>query len=130
MVPLVVPAYAAVLALLYVVLALRVIRMRQSERVAIGTGGNARLERAMRVHANFAEYVPLALLLVAFLEPQGSPAWLLHALCVVLVAARVMHAYGVSQERENFSLRTAGMAATFAVLLAASLALLGRAMGY
>jgi hypothetical protein len=72
MVPVIVPSYAAVLVFVYIALAVRMIRMRRSEKVAVGTGGNARLERAMRVHANFAEYVPLALLLITFLELQRA----------------------------------------------------------
>src|SRR5437868_13475935 len=112
MVPVVVPVYAAVLAFIYIVLALRVIRMRQSARVGIGTVGNAVLERTMRVHANFAEYVPFALLLATFVEMQGEPAWRVHLLCLALVAGRLIHAFGVSQERENFRLRVLGMTIT------------------
>ena len=40
----------------------------------------AAASRAMRVHANFAEYVPLALILVAFAELQGQPAAFVHGL--------------------------------------------------
>ena len=58
----VIPAYAALLALLFIALSIRTIRARRAHKVAIGTGGHAAVERAMRVHANFAEYVPLALL--------------------------------------------------------------------
>jgi uncharacterized membrane protein YecN with MAPEG domain len=128
MAPTIVPAYAAALALIYIFLALRVIRSRQTARVAIGTGGNAALARAIRVHGNFAEYVPLVLLLLAFLEMQGWPPWWVHALCLSLVAARLVHAYGVSQEKENFQFRTVGMATTFFVLATSSLALLGGAL--
>ena len=124
MVPVIVPAYAAVLALIYIVLAIRVIRLRRSAKVAIGTGGNAGLERTMRVHANFAEYVPFALLLATFVEMQGAPAWRVHLLCLALVAGRLIHAFGVSQERENIRLRVVGMATTIAVLTAMALSLL------
>ena len=126
MAPTIVPAYAAALALIYIFLALRVIRSRQTARVAIGTGGNAALARAIRVHGNFAEYVPLVLLLLALM--QGWPPWWIHALCLSLVAARLVHAYGVSQEKENFQFRTVGMATTFFVLAASSLTLLGGAL--
>src|SRR3954452_13151620 len=102
MVPTIVPGYAAVLAFLYIALSARVIQARRSAKVAIGTRGNVHLERKMRVHANFAEYVPFALLLVTFIEIQGRPPWLVHLLCLSLVGARVVHAYGVSQEHENF----------------------------
>ena len=102
MVPTIVPVYAAVLAFIYIVLSARVIQARRSAKVAIGTRGDVQLERKMRVHANFAEYVPLALLLATFVEMQGRPAWFIHLLCLALVAGRVIHAYGVSQMHENF----------------------------
>jgi len=124
MVPVIVPVYAAVLAFIYIVLAIRVIRLRQSAKVAIGTGGNAGLERSMRVHANFAEYVPFALLLATFVEMQGAPKWRVHLLCLALVAGRLVHAFGVSQERENIRLRVVGMVMTFAVLAGMALSLL------
>ena len=74
MVPAIVPVYAAVLAFVYIVLSARVIQARRSAKVAIGTRGDVHLERIMRVHANFAEYVPFALLLATFIEMQGRPA--------------------------------------------------------
>ena len=128
MVPYIVPVYSAVLALMYIALSARVIQIRRSAKVAIGTRGNVRLERATRVHANFAEYVPFALLLAAFVEMQSRPAWLIHLLCLALLVGRVIHAYGVSQEHENYRLRTAGMATTFAVFAVIALLLLTRAV--
>jgi uncharacterized protein len=86
MVPTIVPVYAAVLAFIYIVLSARVIQARQSAKVAIGTKGNDHLERKMRVHANFAEYVPFALLLATFIEMQGRPAWLIHLFCMITLA--------------------------------------------
>ena len=128
MVPAIVPIYAAMLAFLYIALSARVIQARRSAKVAIGTRGDVHLERKMRVHANFAEYVPFALLLATFTEMQGRPAWLIHMLCLALVAGRVIHAYGVSQEHENFKLRMVGMATTFTVLAVMALLLLTRAI--
>ena len=49
-------------------------------------------------------------------------------ICLALVAGRVVHAYGVSQEHENIRLRIAGMAATFAVLAVMAVSLLTRAI--
>jgi uncharacterized membrane protein YecN with MAPEG domain len=121
------PVYAAFLALLFVALSVRVIKQRRQAQVAIGAGGNKSLERAMRVQANFAEYVPFALVLLALMELQGAPAALLHGLGLLLLVGRLSHAYGVSQERENFRFRISGMMATFATLTIAALYLLWRA---
>jgi uncharacterized membrane protein YecN with MAPEG domain len=121
---LITPAYAAIFALLFVALSLRTIRLRRRVRVGIGSGGDASLERAARVHANFAEYVPLALVLIYFMEIEtAGNAWV-HGLCAALLAGRLLHAYGVSQVRENYRFRTAGMALTFIVILSAALRLL------
>jgi uncharacterized membrane protein YecN with MAPEG domain len=55
---------------------------------------------------------------------QGVPAWCVHLLCLALVGGRLIHAFGVSQQRENIRLRVAGMTITFAVLAAMALTLL------
>ena len=118
----IVPVYGALLALAYVALTLRVIRFRFKARVSLGTGGDRGLERRIRVHGNFAEYVPLSLLLIAFVETQGQPAWVIHLLCLLLIGGRVAHAYALSVGNQR--LRAAGMAMTFTVLVAAASALL------
>lgn len=120
----IVPFYAALLAALYIFLSMRVIRMRVKGRIALGNADNPRLQRAIRVHANFAEYVPLAVILVTFVEMQKFPPLLVHALCWTLIVGRVVHAYGVSQEKEDHSLRVAGMVLTFATIALSALRLI------
>jgi uncharacterized membrane protein YecN with MAPEG domain len=120
----IVPIYAAILAVMFVALSIRVIALRRTSRLPLGFQGDVGLERRVRAQGNFAEYVPLALLLLAFVEMRGAPAWLLHALALVLVAGRLSHAYGVSQLRESFAFRVSGMAMTFTVILCAALAIL------
>lgn len=118
------PLYAAILGLVFVALSLQTIRLRRRHRVALGDGDQTPLRRAMRVHANFAEYVPLALLLMFFVERGGGSALRMHILGVALLAGRLLHAWGVSQVRENFRYRTAGMVLTFSVIISACLFLL------
>lgn len=117
------PAYAAVLGMIFVALSVRTIRMRRRHRVAVGDGGNAELRRAMRVHANFAEYVPLALLLIFFVEHDVAEILLVHVLGIALLAGRLLHAWGVSQEAENFRYRVSGMVLTFGTIITAALAI-------
>ncbi|MDX1656543.1 MAG: MAPEG family protein [Candidatus Competibacteraceae bacterium] len=124
----IIPSYAALLALLFIYLSLRVIRTRRRERVALGDEGRASLRRAIAVHGNFAEYTPLALLLGAFVELQGLAPLLIHAIGLTLLLGRLIHAYGVSQPREDFRLRVAGMALTFTSLGLSSLVLIGSAL--
>ena len=81
------PLYAGILALLFFVLSIRVIRMRGTG-ISLGDGGNPIMLRRIRGHANFAEYVPLILLMMGFLEVSHFPAYLLHGLGIVLVVSR------------------------------------------
>ena len=120
--------YAALLTPLFILLSLRVIAARRVAQSAIGDGNSKLLLRRMRVQANFAEYVPLALLLMALAESMHGPGWLLHALGLGLLAARVVHAYGVSQEDENFRFRIFGVGLTFTVLSVAAVACLALAV--
>lgn len=117
--------YASLAAFLLVLLSIRVIRARRSERVAIGDGENRKLRRAMRVQANFTEYTPLALLLIGCAELQGAPSWNIHLLGAILIAARAVHAFGVGREPENLRFRVVGMAATFFVLISSAIVNLG-----
>ena len=117
------PVYAAILALLFVLLSFRTIRFRQRFAVAIGSGEQALLERASRAHGNFAEYVPLALLLIYFIETGAALPMLVHALCFLLLSGRLVHAYGISQEKENLRFRVAGMIMTFSTIVIAALSL-------
>lgn len=125
---LITPLYAALLAILFVALTVQVIRLRQKHRVALGDGGQSDLARAIRVHANFVESVPLALLLLFFAEYQGLADWLVYLLGAALLLARLLHAYGVSQPRENLRFRASGMLLTLSVLLLAAISLLWLAL--
>src|SRR3954468_5396774 len=122
--PTIVPAYAAVLVLIFVFLSVRVIQMRTSAKIGLGTGNNPAMERRIRVHGNFAEYVPLALLLLTFMEIQSQPRIAIHVLCIALILARVIHAVGVTPVDESLPMRIAGVLTTFGVLVIASLMLL------
>ena len=118
----VVPLFSAFFAVLFVLLSFKVIRARRRHKVGLGTGRNKSVERAMRVHANFAEYVPFSLLLIALLELNKANSLLLIGLCSVLLIGRLVHAYGVSMENERFAYRVSGMLMTFAAILVAGVA--------
>lgn len=120
--------WAALLAPVCLWLSLRVIGLRRRLRVAIGTGGQPVLERAVRAQANFAEYVPFALVLMALAEAGGTPGWLLHPLGAALLAGRLAHGWGITREREDFRFRVGGMMATFGVIGCAALAAMAAAI--
>lgn len=121
--------YAGLLAPLYLWLTFRVIRFRRTERVDMGTGESRLLERYVRAHANFAEYAPLSLLLLALLELGGRPGWLLHLLGLALLAGRLAHAWSFSAAELRLRSRTAGMMLTITPIALMALLCLWQALG-
>ena len=109
--------------LFYLLLSLRVVMHRRANRIGIGTGGDAAMARKVRVHANFAEYVPLALLMLALLELAGTAAAVVWTCGLVLLLARLAHAIGLGGSAGYSAGRFGGTLLTLAVLLA--MALLG-----
>jgi len=119
------PVYAGILALMYVVLSLRVISLRRAEKIGIGDGGHAELIRRQRVHGNFAEYVPLVLVLMTLAELQEVPDAVVHLIGGLLLSGRLLHAWALGQEPGHLKARVLGMILTFAALIAGGLSNLG-----
>ncbi len=116
--------FAGLLAFIFLWLSVQVIKTRRSEKVAVGDGGNIKLQRAMRAQANFSEYTPFILLLMALNELLGAPWWWVFVLGAILITGRAVHAFGISQENENFKFRVFGMQCTFASLALSALSAL------
>ncbi len=112
----IVALYAGLLGLLYMLLAANVIRIRRADSVSLGDGGNPLLERRIRAHGNFAEYTPIALVLIALAEAGGGPSWLIHGLGIALVIGRVMHAVALTSLTPRSVARVGGMVATLNVI--------------
>ena len=112
--------WAGLLALLYVPLGMRIVPLRFRHRQSLSDGGHPDLATAVRVHGNFNEYVPLALILMALLELNGLPGWGVHSLGLTLLVARVLHWQGLRADRATPA-RTIGMVLTWMVLLGAGL---------
>jgi uncharacterized membrane protein YecN with MAPEG domain len=108
---------ACILAALFINLSFAVIRLRRHHKVGLGSGGVDDLERAIRAQANFTEYVPIALILLACLEFNGAPLWQIAILGIALVAGRVIHAKGINQPPPHFSNRVIGMRLTITALI-------------
>jgi uncharacterized membrane protein YecN with MAPEG domain len=121
------PTYAALLGLFFIFLSVRTLLLRKKLQIGVGDGGDKQMLRAMRVHANFAEYVPLSLVLIGFVEAGGAPSLAIHLLAGAILFGRVLHAYGVSQQRENLKFRVIGMALNLSSIIIASLFLLFQA---
>jgi uncharacterized membrane protein YecN with MAPEG domain len=109
------PLYAGLLAFWFLLLSVRVVNHRR-RGVSLGDGGDPKMLRVIRGHANFAEYVPLALLLMAILELSRISIYVLHALGLTLLVARLLHGYALSFARQFQFGRFWGAALTFVVL--------------
>ena len=120
--------YAAALGLLLLALSLAVVRLRLAHEVSLGDGGIDDLRVADRRQANFVEYVPLALGLIALVELGGASAWIVHALGATLLSARLLHPIGLATAFGLSAARVVGAGATWLVVAAASLLLIGRAV--
>src|SRR3546814_3776476 len=80
------PLYAALCGLLLMVLSVRVILLRRAMKVGLGDGDQPVLRRAIRVQANCAEYVPLALILLLLLERSEEHTYELQSLIRIAYA--------------------------------------------
>jgi len=108
---------AAVLTAIFIKLSFAVIKLRRKNQVGIGSGGFDDLERAIRAQGNFAEYVPFGIILIACLELNGAPWWLVTIPGITLIIGRLIHAQGINQPPPNFSKRILGMKFTFYTLI-------------
>lgn len=113
----VIPFYAALLGLLYVYLSLATVSRRKKILVALGDGGDKLLQKKMRAHGNFQEYVPFALILISCFEYIGGANWLIHILGMCLLTGRILHGFGVSMLHEKLVFRVTGMGLTFLSIL-------------
>jgi len=114
------PFYAALLTLFYVILSANVIRNRWRYKQSLGAGKEEQMERAIRAHGNFSEYVPLVIIMMSFLEWGKESSMLLHFFGITLIVGRLSHAIGIALQAPN-SLRTLGMVATFTCLIGTSI---------
>ena len=120
-------ASAGLLGLVYFVLSLRVVQIRGKLKVNLGHGDDDLLLSRIRAHANFAEYVPIVLILLAAIETAMISPWL-WVIGLGLVAARIAHAVGMAMPSPN-PFRIVGTAGTWLLMLGASLWALAIAFG-
>jgi uncharacterized membrane protein YecN with MAPEG domain len=103
--------------LLNIWLGQRIARMRVVHKVSIGDGGALPLIARMRAQANFIEWAPFFLILLALIEmARGQPLWL-WALAALFIVARILHAFGMDRPPGN-RFRSIGMIASMVMILA------------
>ena len=107
---------AAACAVINIWLAVRLVRGRMSGKVMVGDGGDPALLAGMRAHANFVEYAPIVLILMALVELARGSQGMLWIVGAVFVLARIAHPLGMGRSAPN-ALRAGGATATWVVTL-------------
>ncbi|KZN39804.1 MAPEG family protein [Pseudoalteromonas luteoviolacea] len=111
--------FAAICTLFYIKLSLDVIKLRRRYKVGIGDAGHSDLITAIRAHANFIEYTPLAVILIFILEYQNvSSVWLIIFASTFLIG-RFLHALALN--KSYIQTRVIGMLMTFLTLIGLAL---------
>ena len=111
--------YIGLLGLLMLVLKLNVGRVRTSQKVAFGDGGNDSVQRAIRVQGNAVEDVPVLLLGLIGLALLSAPVWLIHGLGAGFLLGRVLHAIGLGgSSGTSFGRFTGTLISVLAILVA------------
>lgn len=113
--------YAGLHGLMLMALMFNVSAARYRVKASLGDGGDEVLRRRIRALGNFAEYVPLTLLLLALSQHLGLGSLYVHLLGLILLLSRISHAYGISQPAEPMIFRMIGMTGTLLALFATSL---------
>ena len=112
--------YAGFCGLMLCWLALQTIKLRRANKVKLGDGGVAELQAAIRAHGNFAEYMPIVLILLFLLEYNGAHPVIIHIIGIAFMAGRYTHAKGILND--NLRQRITGMGFTLNILIGLSLA--------
>ena len=110
--------YAALLVAVLVCLTTRIGLLRAKTRISILDGGNDQVALEMRRHGNFAEHVPLILVLMAIVEINGGSPVFLHVVGIALVICRIAHPFGLHSDRVQTPLRLVGAVGTSLVTIA------------
>ena len=122
------PIYAGLLGLLIVWLSVGVSTVRRQKKVSTGDGGEKALFKAIRVHSNAIENIPIAVILLVLLELQGAPGWALHFAGATFLAGRLLHAYGLGRERQFVPGRIYGAYLTIFTITGTAVANIGYAV--
>ncbi|MEC4727444.1 MAPEG family protein [Shewanella sp. D64] len=96
--------YISITAILVVMLAMRVVKLRRKYKIGIGNSDNKELRIASRVHANLVENASIAMILLLVAELNGLNPMVLHLLGIVWVIGRILHAIGLTKGRGGYHL--------------------------
>ena len=115
--------YAGIMMIFALALCFRAGGFRGKTGISVGHGEpvNMDLAERVRVHQNFLEYVPMAIILMGIIELNGGNATFLHVFGVVLIIARIAHAIGLKHDNMAHPGRAIGAGGTALISLVAAL---------
>ena len=115
--------YAGILMIFALALSFKAGGFRGKSGISVGLGEpvNMDLAERVRIHQNFLEYVPMAIILMGILELNGGNATFLHVFGVVLIVARIAHAIGLKHDNMAHPGRAIGAGGTALISLVAAL---------
>lgn len=112
---------ASFLALLFIVMSLKIVKLRYQYKVSLGANEHEDLNRLIRGHGNFAEYVPITLLLLLCAEANNANLVVLSVVTAMFVLGRIFHAYAFIFHKMHFKFRLRGMVLTLVSILCLAL---------
>jgi len=123
--------YAGIMVIFALALSFRAGGFRGRSGISVGLGDpvNMDLAERVRIHQNFLEYVPMAIILMGILETNGGNATFLHVFGVVLIVARIAHAVGLKHDNMRHPGRAIGAGGTALISLVAALYALWMVVG-
>lgn len=120
-------ATAATFAIVMVLLSAQTSLGRARLKASFGDSGDETLRRRIRAHGNFAEYAPMALILLGLVEGLGGARGTVLGLAIAFFFARVVHAAGMLY-MSRATLRAVAMFVQHAAFVYAAVWLLLRAL--
>ena len=109
--------FAGAFALINLWLAFRISAVRMRAKVSVGDGANPALLARMRAQANFVEYTPFVMILIALIEIVGGSRTWLWGIGIVYALGRIAHAFGMDRQTMPNPLRAGGALITWLALL-------------
>ncbi len=113
--------YIAVLIIMSLGLAINVGARRLPRQIGLGDGGDPEMIPYIRVHGNFLENAPLAMIALIMLSVIDAPLWTIHIVGLTMIIGRALHAYGIGKTAGISFGRGAGMGLTMISLIASAL---------
>jgi len=115
---------AAAAAIINFWLGIRIGQLRHRLKVSVGTGGHEAIERRMRAQLNFAENVPVILILIGLIEATGKGGTWLAVVGAVFMLGRVLHGLGMDGGKLAWGRMIGTMTAMLAAIGLAAVAVL------